>query len=500
MIDPRTGRPLGPDGRPERRGGAGFWVFLLLELIFLAGSAWLGRTVLIYEIGTFFHRLLFFGGLALVHILLILLLIRAYRKLVPRYVGIVLSVLMIILTGAAIYFSTITFNTLQSMQVNGGQRGAERSGAYEISLVVLTDSEFETTADLNRKKIALPLQRMGGDVKEFYDQLTEDGLDPEVVEVNSFVEGVNMLYEEEVDAAVIASDTMVLLRDEHENASEELRVLTSVAPEQVELEDKRVTDPVREPFTMYISGVDSYNVSEASRSDVNLLLTVNPQTNKVLMTNIPRDSYLPIQGGGYGQMDKLTHAGVYGIQSSILTLEDFLDVDINYYTRVNFSSLVNLVDELGGIIIDNPHGFQTNSGLYHFPEGRISLNGESALAYVRERYNLPGGDLSRGENQQRVLEALIRKGLSPEILSNYASILDVLSDSVQTNISPQHMMKLATHQLAENPSWDIEMAQVTGNSANRPSYAAGGQSLSVVLPDEDSVHDAQEAIDKLLAG
>lgn len=498
-IDPRTGRPVVPNGRPERKGGVGFWVFLVLELILLAGSAWLARTVLLYGVGSTLHRLLFFGGLGLVHILLILLLIRAYRHLVPRYVGIVLSVLLLILFGVAVYFSEITFSTLQNMQANGERRGAERSGAYEISLAVLAESDYETTKDLQRRKIALPLQRMGGDVQKFYDTLREEGLDPEVVEVDSFLEGVNLLYDKEVEGAVIASDTLVLLQDEHKNAGEELRILSSVEPEQVELEDKRVEDPAREPFTMYISGVDSYDVSEASRSDVNMLLTINPQTNNVLITNIPRDSYIPIQGGGHGQLDKLTHAGVYGIQSSILSLEDFMDVDINYYTRVNFNSLISLVDELGGVIIDNPYEFQTNSGEYYFPEGRISLNGETALAYVRERYNLPDGDFSRGENQQRVLEALIQKALSPEIISNYRSILNVLGDSVKTNISPQQIMKLATYQISESPSWQVKMASVTGNGAERPSYAAGGQSLSVVIPDEASVKDAQAAIDALLA-
>lgn len=499
-IDPRTGRPIPPGGRPQRKGGGvGFWIFLVLELILLAGSAWLVRTVLLYDIGTMLHRILFFGGLALVHILLILLLIRAYRHLVPRYVGMVLTILLIILFGVAVYFSEITFSTLQSMQANGGRKGEVSTDAYEISLVVLADSDYETTDDLQGRKIALPLQRVGGDVQKFYDQLQEDNLDPEIVEVDSFVEGVNMLYEEDVEAAVIASDTLVLLRDEHANASEELRVLSSMRPEQTELEDKRVSDPAREPFTMYISGVDSYDVSQASRSDVNMLLTVNPQTSQVLITNIPRDSYIPIQGGGHGQLDKLTHAGVYGIQSSILSLEDFMDVDINYYTRVNFSSLISLVDELGGITIDNPHAFQTNDGTYHFPEGLITLTGDSALSYVRERYNLPDGDFSRGENQQRVLEALIRKALSPEIIKNYASILNVLSDSVVTNISPQQIMKLATYQISENPSWEIKMAAVTGSGASRPSYAAGGQELSVVIPDDASVKEAQTSIDALLA-
>ena len=266
-------------------------------------------------------------------------------------------------------------------------------------------------------------------------------------------------------------------------------------PKDFEIEEKvTVKEPTGDSFSVYISGIDRYgDIGGISRTDVNLVMNVNTKTHEILTTTIPRDSYVRIAGGGQNEYDKLTHSGIYGIQSSVETIENLFNLDINYYVRVNFTSVIEIVDVLGGIDVENDYAFTTNGGK-SFPEGTIHLNGEDALTFSRERYNLPDGDFGRGRNHVKVLEATIRKAISPQILLNYTSVLDIVSTASETNMPQNKIMELINQQIASNPNWKFDSVQVkgTGSTGELPSYAMPGFKLYMYQLDEQSVNEISQ--------
>lgn len=241
-------------------------------------------------------------------------------------------------------------------------------------------------------------------------------------------------------------------------------------------------------FTVYFSGIDrAGKISGVSRTDVNLIACVNPKTGKMLITTLPRDSYVKIAGGGHDQYDKLTHSGIYGVASSVKTLENLFGIDINYYFRVNFTSLERIVDVLGGIDVENPVTFQANGKT--FAQGTIHLNGKDALTFSRERHHLADGDRDRGRNHQRVLIAILKKAMSPSILLNYPSLMDTLGDATQTNMPVDKMTELINEQLEKGTKWTYDTAEVsgTGSTGKLPSYAMPGWKLYMYRLNEESV-------------
>ncbi len=262
----------------------------------------------------------------------------------------------------------------------------------------------------------------------------------------------------------------------------------------------------KEPFLIYLSGVDtrnSENIAERALSDVNMLIAVNPKTNKILMVNVPRDYYVPLNGN-LEKMDKLTHAGNYGTACSMETLGAFFDVQFNYYVRVNFHSVVEIVDAVGGITVDSQYAFSSKYSLsgdtYQFVKGKNELTGDAALAFARERHSFSSGDLQRGVNQQLVIKAIFDKVTSPAILQpgKINTLLNVVTSHTKTNISLNEIRSLINYQLDKFPSWDIQSLSVTGSGGSRACYSTGSQKLSVVIPNEDSVNTAREAIAQVM--
>lgn len=250
----------------------------------------------------------------------------------------------------------------------------------------------------------------------------------------------------------------------------------------------------REPFSVYISGIDTYGpVSTVSRSDVNMIVTVNPSTKHILMTSIPRDYYVEL--ASFGAYDKLTHAGVYGVEESLATLENLFDIEIDYYARVNFTSLVTMVDALGGITVNNPAAFVSYHTEEYYPAGEIEMDGETALEFARERYGLEGGDRDRVKNQQRVLEAMLKKMMSSTIITNYSSILDAVSGCFETSMSSSDIQALIQMQLNDMASWQIDQISVDGTGSSSTScYSMPGWSLYVMEPDQATIDAAKAKI------
>ena len=249
-------------------------------------------------------------------------------------------------------------------------------------------------------------------------------------------------------------------------------------------------------FNIYISGIDtSGSISNVARSDANIIATVNTKTHEILLTSIPRDYYVTLYGKG--AKDKLTHSGIYGINETITTVEDLLDIDINYYVRVNFTTVIKVVDTLGGIDVYSDYDF--TSGAYSFSKGYNHINGEEALVFSRERYAFADGDNQRIKNQQHVIEAIIKKVMnSTTILTKYTNILSSLENSFQTNIAQEDISNLVKEQLQNMSSWKITNNALTGTGAYGSTYSMGSQQLYVMIPDSTSVQNAKDKIENIL--
>ena len=255
-------------------------------------------------------------------------------------------------------------------------------------------------------------------------------------------------------------------------------------------------------FNVYISGIDTYGpISSVSRSDVNIIMTVNRETKKILLTTTPRDSYVPIADGGNNQKDKLTHAGIYGVDASIHTLENLYGIDLNYYARLNFTSFLKLIDLLGGVDVYNDQDFTSLHGKFHFPIGNVHLDSEQALGFVRERYSLADGDRDRGRNQQKVIVAILQKLTSAEALKNYDSIMKGLQDSIQTNMPLETMMNLVNAQLESGGTYKINSQDLKGTGRmDLPSYAMPESNLYMMEISDSSLESVKAAIKDVMEG
>lgn len=257
-----------------------------------------------------------------------------------------------------------------------------------------------------------------------------------------------------------------------------------------------------EGFIVYIAGHDNYgNLEDEGRTDVNILVAVNPQTRQIVMVSVPRDSYLRIPGKGANQYDKLTHAGNYGIRTSIRTLENALDIDVNYFVQMNFSSFMEIIDAVDGVEVDNPDAFLSSQSNNYYDSGIITLDSAGALDFVRERYNLPEGDFSRQRNQGLVIEAVFKKVVSTDLLFNFQGVMEAVSDSVATNMPVGTIMDFVNYQMSTNADWDFQTLRVSGEDAmGLPSYAMPDYELYMFVPDEDNMDHIHEVLTGILDG
>ena len=263
--------------------------------------------------------------------------------------------------------------------------------------------------------------------------------------------------------------------------------------------DKSGMDLTKESFVIYISGIDRYGaVSVRSRSDVNLIMAVNPKTKKITIVTTPRDAYVHIPGITSSQKDKLTHAGLYGVDYSMATLENLYGIEIDFYIRLNFSSMITLIDMIGGVDAESFYEYTTDDGYYHFPKGMVHLDGGTALVFARERKGVSGGDSARAKHQMEIVKGIIRKLSSASILSNYQSLLDGFSSCTQTDITLSQFVSLATMQLGDGAKWSVDSYSTSGDSSYQYCYSYKGKKLWVSLLKKDSINKAADLIKKTL--
>lgn len=384
-----------------------------------------------------------------------------------------------------------------------------------VSVIVMKSSNYNSLKDLSGKKIGTTSEL---DAKSTEKCLTDikKSIDFDQEDYPNYNQEMTDLYDGRIDGVILDESSRGIVYEQFLNISQVTKVVHTTsykAPrEHAIVDSKHPVDVTKDPFTIYFSGNDSFgDIQETSRTDSNMLVTVNPKTHRILMTSIPRDYYVPVacaedaaDGCPDGQKDKLTHTGLYGVQTTINTIEDFMDVDINYYVRVNFSSLTNIVDAIGGVDVTVGKGlavdqFYTDDTIGGVVEGENHLDGQKALAYARERYAYEDGDLQRVKNQQQVLKAIIKKVKSPSMLLKYASLIDAIGSAIETNMPSSSITNFVKFQLASNSSWKFESYPMVGDTGMEFSPSLG-DTVSVTYQDRGSIETAHDKIEAILNG
>lgn len=413
-----------------------------------------------------------------------------YVKNKVYIVGIVLSIILSILQAIGIVYM------LKADKLMADVGGANYKTDNMI-VVVKKDNPASNLMDASMYRFGTQTAVDQENTQTMLDNINKAlGREVKVEQYGTVQELANALLEGRVDAAVYNQALDGLITDSIEDYSEQVRVLYQYG---IETELEQETADVEEPFNVYISGIDVDGpITTNSRSDVNIIMTVNPNTKKILLTTTPRDYYVQIPDISGEQRDKLTHAGIYGVDASMRTLEQLYGIDISYYARVNFSSLVKIVDTLGGVDVDSD--FEFTAGGYQFKKGMNHLDGKQALAFSRERYSFEDGDNQRGKDQEKVLTAILNKAMSPAILSNASALIADVSDSVQTNMTQEEMAKFIKMQLNDGASWTIESQAASGTGDTQACYSSGDQPLYVMWPDEAVVQSISAKMNEILNG
>lgn len=322
------------------------------------------------------------------------------------------------------------------------------------------------------------------------------GREIKLVEFGSVEEEAQALLDGRIEAAIYNEAFIGIIEELIEDYSNQVRILYQYGID-TELEQEETN--VEEPFHVYISGIDvSGPITTNSRSDVNIIMTVNPTTKEILLTTTPRDYYVQIPNISGDARDKLTHAGIYGVDASMNTLEQLYGIDISYYARVNFTSLIEIVDALGGVDVDSQIAF--SAGGYEFVEGKNHLDGKQALAFSRERHSFEDGDNQRGKNQEAVLTAILQKAMSSAILTSASQILENIGDCVETNMTQEEVAKFINMQLGDPAVWHIESIAAAGSGDNQPCFSSGSQLLYVMWPDDVIVGEISRKMQQVVEG
>lgn len=369
-------------------------------------------------------------------------------------------------------------------------------------VIVNKGSSFQKIEDLKDKTIAT----FDEGIEIYQDALKqlEAKVNAKIEKVDSISALPTSLTNHSADAILLSAVHKDFIEEDGNSFSDSTRVIYTI-----EIKVKAETganhpeiDVTSEPFTVLISGSDAYGtISDRSRSDVNMLVVVNPTTHEILLISIPRDYYVQLHGTT-GSRDKLTHAGIYGVQMSANTIGDLLDTKIDYYVKVNFSTVVNIVDTIGGIEVYSDQQFVpwTNRNIT-IPKGNVHMDGAMALAFARERKSYATGDRHRVQNQQDVLKAIIKKVTgSTVILTKYGEILDDVSSTLETNIGKDEISNLIKLQLQDMPTWQIGEYSLNGSDSHNVTYSMGQQMLYVMEPDQTTVDTARDYIKGVLEG
>ncbi|MDU1010526.1 MAG: LCP family protein [Finegoldia magna] len=476
-------------------------ISIILYVVSIISVALLSFILIANNILPFKYRVGAIGIMAIIEIFLLFLLLKRHGKKKKdrnRIIVSVLAILIILMNSLFIYYISSGLSTID--KINNEQKTDE----LDFSIITLKDSAVRGIKDIEDSNALAGISQDKENIEKLKDYLSnQKGISLKMIDSKTYINAAEELINKKEDAMVFNEAYRPLIEDQIKDFKDKTKVVEHIkikTSKSVKNNDLAKEVEKDKPFNVFISGIDTYGaLSKVSRSDVNLILTVNPNKKKILITTIPRDSYVAIAGEGNEQMDKLTHAGIYGIDSSVSTVRNLLGIDLNYYARVNFSTFTEIVDVLDGIDVYNSQRFVSRHGKYLYEVGNLHLDGSRALSFARERYQLKEGDLDRGRNQEKVLKAIIQKAMSPSILVNYPNLLDIMARSTDTNIPKDKLMELINSQLDSQAQWSIETTEVKGQGKmGLPSYAMPGHNLYMYQLDKDSVKEVSEKIKEVL--
>ncbi len=446
--------------------------------------------------------LLIGGGVLLVLTAVVFLLVFNCRRKVRFTLGCILAAVIVALLGIAGYYIEHGFSTLEEITVPEVEETA-------VGVYVPTDDPATVIEDAKEYTFGIlaQLDRDNTDraLVQLQELLGQAVTTVEYAGLSELVDG--LLADGEVDALLLGEAFFDLL-DELEGyteAQDQLRLLHSLIVKETDETTPPPTEPEPEPvpevddkvFTLYISGIDcSGSVSRRSRSDVNILATVNTETRQILLVSTPRDYYVPLSISS-GIPDKLTHAGIYGVGVSMDTLEMLYDTEIDYYFRLNFDGFQDIIDALGGVSVYSQYAFKSRGE--YFEKGYNQLDGESALKFARARYTVPGGDRQRGRNQMAVITAVIDKASSPALLKNYAQIMNSVKGSFETSMPYDLIAAIVRQQLSDGRDWNVVSYSVDGTGASRRPYSLSTNAY-VMIPDLSTIEQAQTLMQQVRDG
>lgn len=474
-------RPYQKKRKLSNLGMAG-WI---LSLIQLALSALV--IFLLYKLNVLPDLYLIGLGVGLVIFFLICrALMGRARKKIRFFVGFIIAVFLSVI---------LVFCNVMLMQVNGALNKITEveHQITSMSVYVLKDDPAQSMSDAADYEFGILKNQGRKDTNNAILQINNEvGVDINVAEYEDVIDLAQALRSGDCDAMILSGSFVEIVSEIEgfESFTEEIRILGTYEWKNI-VSKNNSEESEDETFVIYISGIDTTGEASAkSRSDVNILAVVNRETHQVLLLSTPRDYYVPLSISD-GMKDKLTHAGIYGVDVSMDTLSMLYDTEIDYYFRVNFTGFQQLIDALGGITIYSDCSFKT--GEYYFKEGANDVNGEAALAFARERYSFSGGDRQRGENQMAVISAVIAKMQTSAILKDFSGFMEGVQGSFESDIPSEFLTDLVKEQLAGGDYWRVHTYSVDGSGKTASTYSMSQKSY-VMVPDMSTVEEAKEMI------
>lgn len=444
-------------------------------------------------------------GIVLLDAIFVLLLVYFSKNLVSKIICVILTLLVCAASCFGGYYISKTQSVLSNITT------VSKHAKNTVSVIVKESSDIQNKSQLNGVSVgSLRLNEQGS--KKALKELSSEGIVLNQTEYDSMTALLEAFYNGKVDSIIIneSSRSQILDMEVYSNFDSNTRVVYQTTY-KVKNNDSAtsVSDITSKPFNVLISGSDTRGgFDENGRSDVIMVATVNPKTHTILLTSVPRDFYVTTacdagDGCMQGALDKITHTGMHGTNTTKRTVEQLLGIEINYTFKVGFDTVTDLVDAVGGVDVTVEPGYECNNFL-HAPglsvhAGVNHLNGEQALGYARERYAYTEGDRQRTKNQQQVLMGIIDKITSPAIVTNYASIMDSMANTFSTTMSNDEITDLIKYQLNNNPTWNMEQYMVDG-TGDTLMCAELGDAASVMVPDQSTVKLAKDKISAVLAG
>jgi len=436
------------------------------------------------------YLILVYLVIALIILLPTIILIKKKFKSWCKITSAILSIVLMIMYSFIIFYIDSSYDFMDRIK--------SRNLVTETYYIVINNTkEYQDINELNNKKVGTYNENL-----ELYDKAISEYknlVSSELIEYNAISRMANELIDNELEAIIISAAHKDIIDEELEMFYDSTKILHSIdIKTKYENKVKHTNiDVAQKTFTIYISGLDKYGkITSRGTSDVNMLVTINPNVHQILLTSIPRDYYVQLHNTT-GYKDKLTHAGFYGIDMSINTIEDFMNIKIDYYIKVNFTTLVDLVDIIGGVDVYSDKSFVpwTDRSVY-IKEGWMHMDGKTALAFARERKTYIDADRHRVKNQQDVLTAIIKKvTTNPELLTKYPTILNSLSKYLETNINTTDITKMMKLQIDKMPSWEIKKYSLNGSDSSGYTYTFGKQELWVMEPIKQTIDTAYKYID-----